>query len=163
MRPACCVDDSGSADMITRSVAIALEDPLEVTQESFGAFSFTTHAKVEDYRRLWPAVLPKVGLVVFSSAIVHLHIHRGLVCLEYNRPLAALGPSPLRSDLKVHRPAGPTHPELPGTLLSGLPGKLLCPHRIRCQTRQWCLQICVLQRQWRSLYLYISRNRQGLN
>ena len=86
MRPTRCVDDSGSADMIIRSVAIALEDPLEVTQESFGTFSFTTHAKVEDYRCFRPAVLPKVGLVVFSSAIVHLHIHRGLVCLDIIAP-----------------------------------------------------------------------------
>jgi hypothetical protein len=37
------VDDSGSADMIVSPVTVTLEDALEVTQESFGPFSFTTH------------------------------------------------------------------------------------------------------------------------
>src|SRR5271167_3460559 len=60
MRPARCVDDSGSADMIVSPVTVTLEDALEVTQESFGPFSFTTHSKVEDYRSGRPAVLPKV-------------------------------------------------------------------------------------------------------
>jgi hypothetical protein len=72
MRPTRCVDDSGTADMIVGPVTITLEDALEVAQEPFGSFSFATHSKVEDHRSGWPAVLPKVGLVVFSSAIVHL-------------------------------------------------------------------------------------------
>src|SRR6266851_861845 len=50
MRPARCVDDSGSADMIVSPVTVTLEDALEVTQESFGPFSFATHSKVEDHR-----------------------------------------------------------------------------------------------------------------
>jgi hypothetical protein len=82
MCPTRRVDDSGSADMIVSPVTVTLEDAFEVTQESFGPFSFTTHSKVEDHRSLRATVLPKVGLVVFSSAIVHLHIHRGLVCLD---------------------------------------------------------------------------------
>src|SRR6266481_8567752 len=82
MRPARCMDDSGSADVIIGPVSVTLEDALEVTQESFRPFSFTTHSKVEDYGPLRATVLPKVGLVVFSSAIMHLHIHRGLVCLD---------------------------------------------------------------------------------
>jgi hypothetical protein len=76
------VDDSGSADMIVGPVTVTLEDALEVTQESFGPFSFTTHSKVEDHRSGRLAVLPKVGLMVFSSAIVHLDIYRSLVCLN---------------------------------------------------------------------------------
>jgi hypothetical protein len=86
MRPARRVDDSGSADMIVSPVTVTLEDPLEITQEPFGPFSFTTHSKVEDHWSGWPAVLPKVGLVVFSPAIMHLHIHRGLVCLDIVAP-----------------------------------------------------------------------------
>jgi hypothetical protein len=45
MRPARCMDDSSSADMIVSPVTITLEYALEVTQESFGTFSFTTHSK----------------------------------------------------------------------------------------------------------------------
>jgi hypothetical protein len=45
MRPACRVHDARSADMIVGSVAITLQDPLEVTREQFGTFSFPAHAK----------------------------------------------------------------------------------------------------------------------
>jgi hypothetical protein len=82
VRPARCVDDSGSADMIVSSVIVTLQDALEVAQEPFGSFPFATHSKVEDHRSSRPAVLPKVGLVVFPSAIVHLDIHRSFVRLN---------------------------------------------------------------------------------
>jgi hypothetical protein len=51
MRPARRVDDSGSADVIVGPVTVTLQDALEVTQESFGPFSLTTHSKVENHRR----------------------------------------------------------------------------------------------------------------
>ena len=59
-------------DLIVGAVAIALEDALEVAQEPLGTLSFPAKPKVKHYHSTWCAVLPKVGLVVFSSAIVHL-------------------------------------------------------------------------------------------
>jgi hypothetical protein len=82
VRPAPRMHDLGSADMIVGAVAIALEDALEVAQEPLGTLSFPAKPKVKHYHSTWCAVLPKVGLVVFASAVVHLHCHRGFVCLD---------------------------------------------------------------------------------
>jgi hypothetical protein len=38
------------ANMSASSVAVTLQDPLEVTKEQFGAFSFPAHPKSEHHR-----------------------------------------------------------------------------------------------------------------
>jgi hypothetical protein len=72
--------------MIVGSVTVTLKDPFEVAQEPFGSFSFSTHSKLEHHRSLRTTVLPKIALMVLSSAIVHLHCHRGLVSLDIIAP-----------------------------------------------------------------------------
>jgi hypothetical protein len=84
MRPTRRMHDLGSTNMIVGPVTITLQDPLEVAQEPFG--TFPTHPKVEDHCSTRSAVLPKVGLVIFSSAIVHLHAHRRFVGLDIIAP-----------------------------------------------------------------------------
>src|SRR6202023_4116927 len=75
MRPPRGVHDTLSTDMIVGSIAVTLEDPLEVTQEPFGTFSFPAHPKIENDWANRSAVFPEGSLVIFAPTLVHLHCH----------------------------------------------------------------------------------------
>ena len=86
MRPARRVHDLLSTDMIVSPVTITLQDPLEVTQEPFGTFSFPAHPKIEHHRSARATVLPEVSLMVFATTIVRLHTYGRFIDLNVGSP-----------------------------------------------------------------------------
>jgi hypothetical protein len=82
MRPARGVHDALSTDMIVPSVAVALQQTLEVAQEPSGTFPFPAKPEVKHHRSTRPAVLPEVSLVIFAPTIVHLHSHGCFIGLD---------------------------------------------------------------------------------
>jgi len=62
-------------------VPIGLENAFELSQEPLRSIPSTTQAEIEHHTPSGSAVLPQVGLVILSSALAHLHIHRGFIGL----------------------------------------------------------------------------------
>src|SRR5271166_2747580 len=87
MRPARGVHDALSTDMIVTSVAVALQQTLEVAQEPSGTFPFPAKPEVKHHQSTRPAVLPEVSLVIFAPTIVHLHSDGCFIGLDIGTPL----------------------------------------------------------------------------
>ena len=83
MGPAAGVHDVGSADpAIIGSIGVGLQYPFELIQEVGRAFAPAAHAKIEHRRSARCSVLPQIGLMIGSAAILGLHIHRCFVGLN---------------------------------------------------------------------------------
>src|SRR5260370_36795846 len=80
--PTRCMHNLGATHMIVCRIAIILEYALEVAQEPFGTFPFPAHPKVEHHRSARPAVLPEVGLVIFTFCALRLYVDRRLIGLD---------------------------------------------------------------------------------
>jgi hypothetical protein len=76
VRPTRGVHHFGAADLFIGGIAVTLQNTFELSQEVFWAFTSAAHSEVEYHTASRSAVLPKIGLVIASAAIVHLHIDR---------------------------------------------------------------------------------------
>ena len=81
------LDPAPSADpAIIGSIGVGFQNPFESIQEVGRAFAPAAHAKIEHRRSARSSVLPQIGLVIGSAAIVGLHIHRCFVGLDVASP-----------------------------------------------------------------------------
>jgi hypothetical protein len=83
MGPAAGVYDVDSADpAIIRGIGVGLQYSCEFIQEVGRAIAPAAHAKIEHRRSARSSLLPQIGLVICSAAIVGLHIHGCFVGLD---------------------------------------------------------------------------------
>ncbi len=71
----------GSADVVVGLIAVGLQNPFPVAQELFGALAPAAQLKLKHRFPIRLAVLPQVGLVIFTTLVMHLDGNRGLVSL----------------------------------------------------------------------------------
>ena len=86
-RPACCVDDLGSADMIVGAVAITLKDAFEVSQEPLRPFPSPAKPKIKHHRSTRPdpnAALDRVLIRNKAATITYYVYGLGLIGQEQN-------------------------------------------------------------------------------
>src|SRR5215471_16618917 len=82
MRSACSVDHVWPAGVIVSFIAIGLQQAVKLPEKLFRSISPSSHLKVKDHDTAWPTVLPQVGLVMLSPALLHLHPHRSFIRLK---------------------------------------------------------------------------------
>ena len=110
--------NSGPANPVIASIAVALEDPFKISKEPFGSFPLTPESEIKHNRPLRTAVLPEVSLPVLSSAVVHLYAYRSFIGLELDEGVSrarlradvtAAGFTPCMVVLRRERGAGLAH------------------------------------------------------
>src|SRR5271165_64181 len=82
MAPTHSVNDLRSADMIVSRIAVGLQDAIELLEKLLRSVAPASQAEVERNITSRSSVLPEVGLMILATAIVHLHIYRGLISLD---------------------------------------------------------------------------------
>src|ERR1700756_1920361 len=106
MSPASGMDQSRPAHFLVGHISIRLQNPAVFPKELLRPFATSSQTKVEHHRSPRTTVLPKVGLMIVSPPIVHLHVHRGFIGL----------PVTSRQHTIFHRP--PPQPSLVARLSS---------------------------------------------
>src|SRR5271167_4983035 len=75
MRPTCRMHNACSTDMVVHGVALGLQNAFELFEKLLGALASAAHAEVEDDRASGRPVLPQIRLMMFTAAVVCLHIN----------------------------------------------------------------------------------------
>jgi len=81
-RPAARVNDLRSSDLIVGRIPIRLEKIFERSQKLFRSIPSSAQTEVEYHRSSRSTVLPQIGLMVLTSALMHLHIYRRFIGLD---------------------------------------------------------------------------------
>lgn len=74
---------SRPTDLVVGGIAVSLENTFELSQEPLRPIAATTQLEIEHHGSPGSAVLPQIGLMIFSSALAGLHIDRGFVRLMH--------------------------------------------------------------------------------
>jgi hypothetical protein len=82
VRPAGSMHNACSADMVVHGVAIGLQNAFELFEKLLGTLTAAAHAEVEDHRPSGRSILPQIRLMMFTTAVVCLHIDRSFIGLD---------------------------------------------------------------------------------
>src|SRR6266849_2241720 len=82
MGPTSSMYHSRPADLIISRVSVSLENAFELSQEPLRPIASATQAEIEHHASSGATVLPKVRLVVLTSALACLHIDWGFIRLN---------------------------------------------------------------------------------
>src|ERR1017187_2744042 len=74
MRPTRGMYHSRTTDLVIRRIAVGLQNAFELSQEPPRSISSTPQAEIENHASSGATVLPKVRMVVLTSALACLHI-----------------------------------------------------------------------------------------
>src|ERR1700722_14407798 len=76
------MDHLRAANVVIASIAVGLQDALELAQKHIRPFSLTAHPEAEDHTASRRSILPELGLVSLAAPIMHLHINRRFIGLD---------------------------------------------------------------------------------
>src|SRR5215469_3836214 len=82
MRPAGSMHHTLAAHTIVRRVTVGLQDAVEGSKKLSGAIPSPPKSEIEHHSSPRTPVLPKIGLMVFASAVLHLYWHGGFIGLQ---------------------------------------------------------------------------------
>jgi hypothetical protein len=83
MRPAPRMHHLRSFDLIVGRITLRSQKTFELSQKLLRSIASSAQTEVEHSRFSRSAVLPEVCSMIFTSALVHLHIYRGFIGLDW--------------------------------------------------------------------------------
>src|SRR6516162_6310585 len=82
MSPARSMHHTIGAHTIVRRVTVGLQDAVEGCEKLSRAIPSAPKSEVEHHRSAWTPILPKIGLMVLASAVLHLYRHGRFIGLQ---------------------------------------------------------------------------------
>ena len=79
MRPTHGMSHLRPADVVVGGIAVGLQNTIKLVEKLLRSFASTAEAKVEDHAAARCPILPKIGLMVPTATITHLHVCRRLI------------------------------------------------------------------------------------